>query len=564
MPRLAGHCFMQSMPCREIPFRQPPLPRTYFKPMPNQTYGSKGQSWHPEFVAYMDKIVEHPNYAGMPDAIKEDGRVQWEAPSNRSSGQFQHTHSRRLDWWRSKAASLGIAAGTNLWISITAKKIHPFGAKPCKRCGKVMEIRYAYLGKRIRSKMLKAGYEPAPDPAHILDVIKTLHETHGPRIMADLPSFFGSDYPKSGLTTIAQVLKWIDEVFIPSEPALLSPGCMANPPDRLDGFHSFNLCCRKRADKGRSDNNLSGYVTDRRVFEYWADGDWICADKMMGEVRANFRSEACLNGHPGPCDADHIGPISLGFAHNPHFQLLCGACNSAKNNRMSLEDVRSLISMESSGECVASWHAKPIWDKLKRSVTTDEAALRLSKIMRDNRHTYMRALSNFNTQGTLRFLISLLNLHFADREPAFQGLMAENHRMVFSGVLHEPRNNRYSLKQKIRRCRIALSSLESYFEKENRNAYFVDSDLMEESLEKAVGLVLSTDQDDGLDAELHAAIKSGDIDDGIVGRYLSAMPSEWPASFVEAKSVLVEGLEDVATKLSEMWDDERYVRDSAR
>jgi hypothetical protein len=220
--------------------------------------------------------------------------------------------------------------------------------------------------------------------------------------------------------------------------------------------------------------------------------------------------------------------------------------------------------MESSGECVASWHAKPIWDKLKRSVTTDETALRLSKIMRDNRHTYMRALSNFNTQGTLRFLISLLNLHFADREPAFQGLMAENHRMVFSGVLHEPRNNRYSLKQKIRRCRIALSSLESYFEKENRNAYFVDSDLMEESLEKAVGLVLSTDQDYGLDAELHAAIKSGDIDDGIVGRYLSAMPSEWPASFVEAKSVLVEGLEDVATKLSEMWDDERYVRDSAR
>ena len=532
--------------------------------MQKQTYGSKGQSWHPDFVTYMDKIVKHPNYAGMPDAIKEDGRVQWEAPSNRSSGQFQHTHSRRLDWWRNKASSLGITAGTNLWISITAKRIHPFGAKPCKRCGRIMEIRYAYLGKRIRSKMLKAGYELSPDPAHILDVIKMLHEKYGPRLMADFPLFFGPDYPKSVMLKIDQVLTWIDEVYIPSEPALLSPGCMANPPDRLDGFHSFNLCCRKRADKGRSDNNLSGYVTDRRVFEYWADGDWICADKMMGEVRSNFRSETCLNGHPGPCDADHIGPISLGFAHNPHFQLLCGACNSAKNNRMSLEDVRALLSLESDGECVVSWYARPIWDKLKESVISDETALRLSKIMRDNRHAYMRVLSNFNTQGLQPFLISLLNLQFADRQPSFEGLTTEEHRMVFSGVLYEPRNNKYSLVQKTRRCRIALTSLESYFEKENRNAYLIESNAMDQSIKKALRKALSTNLAKGIDAELHAAIKNGHIDDGVVERCLSAMPDEWPVSFIEAKSFLVDGLEDVASKLAEMWEDERYVREAAR
>ena len=31
---------------------------------------------------------------------------------------------------------------------------------------------------------------------------------------------------------------------------------MGNPPDRLDGFHSYNNCCRPTADKGRSDENM--------------------------------------------------------------------------------------------------------------------------------------------------------------------------------------------------------------------------------------------------------------------------------------------------------------------
>ncbi|HFL9475791.1 TPA: Alw26I/Eco31I/Esp3I family type II restriction endonuclease, partial [Escherichia coli] len=62
---------------------------------------------------------------------------------------------------------------------------------------------------------------------------------------------------------------------------------MANPPDRFDGFHSFNRCCRSIADKGRTKENLKSYVTDRRVFEYWVDGDWVAADRLMGQVRTN-------------------------------------------------------------------------------------------------------------------------------------------------------------------------------------------------------------------------------------------------------------------------------------
>ncbi len=75
------------------------------------SYGSKGQSWNPAFVSYMKAIVLHPNYAGMPDAVKPDGKIQWEAPSNRKSGQDQDSHHKRRDWWRAKAAEVGIDDG---------------------------------------------------------------------------------------------------------------------------------------------------------------------------------------------------------------------------------------------------------------------------------------------------------------------------------------------------------------------------------------------------------------------------------------------------------------------
>ena len=56
----------------------------------------------------MVEIVRDEAYEGMPDAVKEDGKIQWEAPSNRSSGLYQYTHQKRLEWWREKAITIGI------------------------------------------------------------------------------------------------------------------------------------------------------------------------------------------------------------------------------------------------------------------------------------------------------------------------------------------------------------------------------------------------------------------------------------------------------------------------
>ena len=79
--------------------------------------------------------------------------------------------------------------------------------------------------------------------------------------------------------------------------------------------------------------------------------------------------------------ADHIGPISLGFAHRPKFHPLTKEANSAKNNRMSLNDVNVLIEDESKGDVVISWHSSYIWDKFKGSVKTDNDAVKLSDLM---------------------------------------------------------------------------------------------------------------------------------------------------------------------------------------
>lgn len=51
----------------------------------------------------------------------------------------------------------------------------------------------------------------------------------------------------------------------------LGPGAMSNFPDRFDGFHTYNRCCRSKEDSGRSAENLKTYTKDRRAYEMWSE-----------------------------------------------------------------------------------------------------------------------------------------------------------------------------------------------------------------------------------------------------------------------------------------------------
>jgi hypothetical protein len=121
-------------------------------------YGGRGQEWHTDFIKYMEFIANHEVYKGMPDAIVDNGNIQWEAPSNRASGKYKDTHHKRREWWRQKAKSIGIDVNSSKWISKTARLIHPTKHKPCKRCGQVMELRYVYPSNSLIKRIQKLSY----------------------------------------------------------------------------------------------------------------------------------------------------------------------------------------------------------------------------------------------------------------------------------------------------------------------------------------------------------------------------------------------------------------------
>lgn len=532
-------------------------------------YGSKGQQWHPKFINYMQFIANHEVYREMPDAFVEGGKIQWEAPSNRKSGKYKDTHHKRRRWWIKKALLVGIDTNSSQWISKTARLIHPTKQKPCKRCGLVMDLRYVYPSKSLIQRIQKLSYVDDTFPINlfedILILITRLVERFGDVVFLDLPIILKAKAisPSDIEPKLENWLEWVEEVFIPSEASILSPGAMSNAPDRFDGFHSFNRCCRATADRGRHQSNLQSYTTDRRVFEYWAEGDWIAADRLMGKVRVMFGNESCLNGHPGPCSADHIGPISLGFTHRPEFQLLCKSCNSAKNNRMTLRDVVHLREREDAKESIISWHSKDLWDARKNYVVDDETSLRLSKLLRDNRHHLMSFLQKIKDAGHLAFLATFLELQYVEHDIEFVNLRIENHITVFDKINKKYRKNKYVEEQKARRTRIAFQALQDYFTKTNRNAFIITTKEIDHKIEEVLSILKNSSNTIRQINQEIAIILANESEVTIDDEFrsiVSNFPLSEPPEFITAKQKLRDAMVLVAQELSNLWSNERYVR----
>lgn len=531
------------------------------------------------FLEYEEEIVNHPAYAGMPDLRHEDGSIQWEAPSNRGAGEFQFSHDKRYQWWVQKAGEIGISTDENQWISKVAKRIHPTKLHPCKVCGRVMDIRYCYLSsnfmKRVEKLPFYDGSIAMDEVTHILDFITTFVDTFGDEAYSSLPALLKCKQVKvfpELPNDIAAWSTWINNEYIPKEPSMLGPGAMSNPPDRLDGFHTYNRCCRPTADKGRSKENLASYSTDRRAFENWSDGNWITANKLMGFISSNpnMKAQHCANEgdgqkHPRPCSADHIGPISLGFCHRPEFQLLCSPCNSAKNNRMYYSDVQHLIEVEAKGTTIATWYAKPIWDRCKNKVTDKESALRLSRIMRDNRNIAMLLLHDFMEKNEYLFLLSLLNLNYADYAyDIIPDSVHINNHIVTVDFEVTASTLKYVTIQKIRKIRVAFSSLDEYSKKENRNGYTFTSPAITRLKEEALQEISKTSSEfKSLNEALISAL-SDDASEASIEAFLNDLDYTSivnDSSFIKAKNILIKIMELVGDELAANWDNARYARE---
>lgn len=101
----------------------------------------------------------------------------------------------------------------------------------------------------------------------------------------------------------------------------------------------------------------SGYTKDRRAYEYWSDGNIHAANQFMGSAFFDGTS------------ADHIGPISLGFVHDPRYlQPMLGGDNSSKRDRLQIVDIESIIETEQrTGIYPMSWQSKLIWEFIREN-----------------------------------------------------------------------------------------------------------------------------------------------------------------------------------------------------
>lgn len=238
-----------------------------------------------------------------------------EAPSNRGAGKFQFSHDKRYKWWVEKAAEIGISTDEDKWISKVAKRIHPTNQRPCKVCERIMDIRYCYLSANFMKRVKKLPFYDnsleMDELTHIADFLSSFIDIYGVDGYSALPELLRcsqvKDIPKLE-NNLAVWLEWLENEYIPKEPSMLGPGAMANPPDRLDGFHTYNRCCRPTADTGRSKENLASYSTDRRAFENWSDGNWITANKLMGFINSNaaMKQQPCANSVMGISIPAHV------------------------------------------------------------------------------------------------------------------------------------------------------------------------------------------------------------------------------------------------------------------
>lgn len=548
----------------------------------------KKKALHPKFVEYEKAIVTNPAYEGMPDVYGANGEIQWEAPSNRGKGRFQYTHDRRLAWWKQKAQMLGISTEEKRWISKTAKKIHPTKKKPCAICGNVMDIRYCYLSSTFITKLEKnLPYLSRDDIQYdectsIIDFVLDFASVYGDDCLPDLADILKckaiDEYvPVNQLGSDANKwIEWLQKVYIPSEPKYLGPGAMSNAPDRLDGFHTYNRCCRTKQDSGRSKENLKSYATDRRAFELWVDGNWVTANKAMGIIRkeSEIQDKPCYNQikdrqkHAKPITADHIGPISLGFCHRPVFRLLCQSCNSQKNNRMYLSDVEKLKEFEKDGHKIVSWYAAPIWNILKEKVKTTDDALKLSRVMRDNRFNALNLLSKlYQTNAATSFMLTLLHLEYANKQYTLRKPWTIEDSVIEINFSEKEASSKYSLIHKIRRIRIGFESLQKYSEKKNRNGLSLWNEKYDSILECIVKK-LSADSDlSKLNKEVNNALNDSyhveEKLDKILMNYGLFIDTGLAhnSTCVETYSVLEQVMESFAQELSWKWEDPRYERD---
>lgn len=479
----------------------------FYQRFPYNRDGDKNRDIHENYLDYCYFLINHPNFADLPGVMDEEsGRLYITTPDRETD----NIKERREQWWKSKAEEHGMTTDREGWKTKLARKLNPTNETVCQTCGQTLDIRPVYLTKNTISKF----NDVLPESEHlektqcitIFEAVDILLREVGEDTYDLLDDCFNKleSIERSCEAYKQKLNEMINSGKIKTRSHWLSPGKMGNPPDRLDGFHSYGSpCCRAYEDDGRDPENMKRYGRERRAYERWVNGRWSAADNLMNLTGTS----ECLD-----CDtveelsADHIGPISLGFKHDPvNLQGLCDPCNSSKGNELRREDVKKIIELESDDVSVASRHIRTLWDECKHEVDTESDANELKQLLRNNQHQYLWVIEQLRQKEAIGPLISLLNLEesqwrydFVEVDPGF---------LNYEEISREKRSKKRELNRASSSTRVAFESLIEYSsaDETKRWAERVDSQELQQLWSNVIDTV-DQSYDDDFNSQLRKAL----------------------------------------------------------
>lgn len=436
-----------------------------------------------EFVKYQEIIRNHPNYKGL--AFGKG----WVTTGQLATGQ------QRKNWADKKIAELGIT-GLGKYAKLMYQ-IHPTRAKPCQTCGKVLNLDYIYPNKNLANSLLQnfPYLGENSDDLTIIDIYQ-INNTITPKDKTLFRKIIGQKLKQYEYSSEISTENLIDALVCESRMRIsnqLGPGAMSNFPDRFDGFHTYNRCCRSKEDSGRSSENLKTYTKDRRAYEMWSDGNHRAANQLMGNKI--FKNTGL--------SADHLGPISLGFVHDSHFMVpISTGDNSSKRDRLLLVDLQKIIAIENRERLVAmSWYANVIWDEMKSKISSgeivaDEDLLKYQNILKINKDMFFRLLYEIlqyeNGEDFLKFLLTK-NYTKDDNHLHDYEIDIDEKGKNFGKIIQKSKRNitKRANNEQDRGMRIAIDAVIDYVNKENRHIYNEITEAEKSYLSKIENLIQS-------------------------------------------------------------------------
>ena len=433
--------------------------------------------WNLSFNKYMEEMINHPNYTGLPINHKKDGTIAWVVMANSQIGQD------RKKWAEEKAIEFNLPIKAGVYARVM-RMLHPTKIHICQICGSEMSIFYHYPSANfIKSITKEFGYQftCCDHISDIWDQIIDLGVEENRLKQFFLKSF---DLFEVINQNKDQIIALCETQCRENGKKLLSPGVMSNFPDRFDGFHTYNICCRSKHDKGRSYENLKTYTKDRRAYEYWSDGNLHAANMFMGSHF--FRDSS----------ADHVGPISLGFVHDSHYlRRMSRTENSTKRDRLSIEDIEIILDIESKTRInPISWYSAEIWAfiKLNYKQNPELIASTYRDMLKQNMANYMFILNKMMIDANENAYI-FLKTEFI--EPKYEGFAYTYEFDDHGHILNksERRLTERMRNEKERLTRIAFDAILEYHQKDNRHMTAYLDDIENKMLDQLCIQILNGD-----------------------------------------------------------------------